>query len=128
MNGRSLVPILQGDRPADWRELLHYEYDFRDIHYSRAETDLGLTMDTSSLCVVQDAAWKYVHFAALPPLLFALVADPHQFRNLADDPAHAATVAAYAQKALSLRLRHADRTLTHFRATPEGLENRSQQS
>ncbi len=30
----------------------------------------------------------------------------------------------YAQKALSKRMRHAERTLTHFRATPQGLEER----
>jgi hypothetical protein len=74
---------------------------------------------------VQDERFKYVHFAALPPLLFDLAADPHQFRDLAADPAHAATVRDYAQKALSWRLIHADRTLTHFRSTPQGLEERS---
>ena len=37
-------------------------------------------------------------------------------------PAYAALVRDYAQKALSWRLVHADRTLTHFRATPKGLE------
>ena len=30
----------------------------------------------------------------------------------------------YAQRALSHRMMHAERTLTHFRATPHGLENR----
>jgi hypothetical protein len=33
--------------------------------------------------------------------------------------------AMMAERALSHRLRHAERTLTHFRATPEGLEARS---
>ncbi len=123
-DGRSLLPLVEAGAPADWRTLLHYEYDFRDVHYSRPERDLGIGMDESSLCVVQDAHWKYVHFAALPPLLFDLREDPHQFRNLAADPAHAATVRDYAQAALSWRLRHADRTLTHYRATPDGLERR----
>ncbi|MBC7801457.1 MAG: alkaline phosphatase family protein [Gemmatimonadaceae bacterium] len=123
-DGASLLPFLDGPGPADWRDALHYEYDFRDIHYSQPERDLGIGMDESSLCVIQDAAWKYVHFAALPPLLFDLVADPHQLRNLAADPAHAATVRDYAQRALSWRMRHADRTLTHYRSTPAGLETR----
>ena len=123
-DGRSLVPFLRTGRPDRWRTELHYEYDFRDVHYSSPEAALGLTMDECSLCVVQDARWKYVHFAALPPLLFDLQADPGQFTNLAADPAHTAVVAEYAQKALSWRMHHADRTLTHFRASPRGLETR----
>jgi len=124
-DGHSLVPLVQGQKPADWRDHLFYEYDFRDVHYSQPEAALGLGMDESSLCVVQDARWKYVHFAALPPLLFDLERDPDQFTNLAEDPAYAAVVAEYAQKALSHRMRHAERTLTHFRATPRGLEERN---
>jgi arylsulfatase A-like enzyme len=111
--------------PESWRDMLFYEYDFRDVHYSKPETALGLSMDESALCVVQDARFKYVHFTALPPLFFDLAQDPHQFTNLADDPAYADLVKAYAQKALSKRMRHAERTLTHFRATPLGLEERA---
>jgi arylsulfatase A-like enzyme len=124
VDGRSLMPFVRGERPADWRTELHYEYDFRDIHYSKPETALGLGMDECSLCVVQDAAGKYVHFAALPPLFFDLAADPQQLDNRAADPSYASLVRDYAQRALSWRLRHADRTLTHFRAMPAGLEAR----
>ena len=124
VDGSSLMPFVRGETPPGWRTELHYEYDFRDIHYSRAETELGLGMEEASLCVVQDDRFKYVHFAALPPLLFDLQADPHQFRNLATDPAHATTVRDYAQRALSWRLRHADRTLTNYRSTPDGLQFR----
>ena len=42
---------------------------------------LGVAMDRASLAVVQDRRFKYVHFAALPPLLFDLEADPGQFRE-----------------------------------------------
>jgi len=118
------VPITQDARPADWRRQLHYEYDFRDVYNSAPQQDLGLAAEECSLCVVQDENYKYVHFAALPPLLFDLRADPHQFRNIAEDPAHAALVRDYAQMALSWRLIHADRTLTHYRGGPQGLESR----
>ncbi|QYU68090.1 sulfatase-like hydrolase/transferase [Leptolyngbya sp. 15MV] len=91
-DGASLLPLLEGAKPADWRDALFYEYDFRDVHYSQPEAPLGLSMDESALCVVQDARWKYVHFAALPPLFFDLARDPHGFENLADDPAHAGLV------------------------------------
>jgi arylsulfatase A-like enzyme len=123
-DGRSLLPLLHANRPADWRDALHYEFDFRDTPNTMPEGVLGLDMDSCSLCVLQDAAFKYVHFAGLPPLLFDLAADPRQFHDLAGDPAHAATVRDYAQRMLSWRMRHADRTLTHWRATPGGLEHR----
>ncbi|MBI0535055.1 DUF4976 domain-containing protein [Roseomonas sp. KE2513] len=124
-DGHSLLPLVAGKRPAKWRQHLFYEYDFRDVFYSRPEDDLGLSMDDCSLCVVQDKRWKYVHFAALPPLLFDLEKDPHCFTDLAGDPAQAAVVRDYAQRALSHRMSHAERTLTHFRATPQGLEERA---
>ena len=121
-DGMSLVPILAA--PGVARDALHYEYDFRDVYYSAPERDLGLHHDNSSLCVLQDARYKYVHCAALPPLLFNMAADPHQFHNLAADPAHAATVRDYAQRMLSWRMCHADRTLTYYRASSTGLQSR----
>jgi arylsulfatase A-like enzyme len=123
-DGRSLLPFCHGVPPADWRQEVHYEFDFRDIFYSQPESVLGVDMDTASLAVIQDREFKYVHFAALPPLLFDLDEDPGQFVNRAGDPAYAGIVRDYAQKMLSWRLTHADRTLTHFRATPAGLERR----
>ncbi|MBE9603410.1 alkaline phosphatase family protein [Acetobacteraceae bacterium H6797] len=123
-DGRSVVPLVHGDKPADWRDALHYEYDFRDVHYSKPESDLGLPMDEASLMVIQDEKFKYVHFAALPPLFFDLTKDPDQYNNLAEDPAYADKVREYAQKALSWRMKHAEKTLTHFRSTPQGLEER----
>jgi arylsulfatase A-like enzyme len=124
LDGRSLLGFVRGAPPADWRTELHYEFDFRDISYSQPETALGLQRDDCSLCVIQDARYKYVHFAALPPLFFDLAADPQQLDNRAADPSYASLVRDYAQRALSWRLRHADRTLTHFRAMPAGLEAR----
>jgi len=126
-DGRSLTPFLSTGKPADWRTELHYEYDFRDIFYSQPQQHLGLTSSESSLCVIQDEKYKYVHFAAFPPLFFDLQADPGQFRNLAQDISFAPLVRDYAQKALSWRLKHADRSLTHYRSSPQGLLTRDEQ-
>jgi arylsulfatase A-like enzyme len=124
-DGRSLLPFCAGISPADWRTEVHYEFDFRDLHYSQPESALQVPMDKCGLAVVQDEHYKYVHFAALPPLFFDLKADPGQFVNRAADPAYAGRVGDYAQKMLNWRLGFADRTLTGYRATPKGLEMRA---
>lgn len=68
--------------------------------------------------------YKFVHFAAFPPLFFDLENVPGQLRNLANDPAYARKMLYMAQKILNWRLKHADRTLTGYAATPEGLVSR----
>jgi arylsulfatase A-like enzyme len=124
-DGSSLLPFCQGEPPADWRTEVHYEFDFRDLYYSKPESSLGVPMDKCSLAVVQDENYKYVHFAALPPLFFDLRDDPGQFVNRAGDPAYAARMGEYAARMLNWRLGSAERTLTGYRATPNGLEVRA---
>ena len=124
-DGESLLPFVHSDEvPSDWRAEVHYEFDFRNIFYSKPEDYLGLGMDECSLSVIQNDRYKYVHFAALPPLFFDLEKDPGQLRNLAQDPAYASQMLDMAQKMLNWRLKHADRTLTGYAATPEGLVSR----
>ena len=123
-DGRSLLGFCDGQAPTDWRTEVHYEFDFRDLYYSKPESALGVPMDRCGLAVVQDERFKYVHFAALPPLLFDLEKDPGQFVNRATDPAYAGKLAEYSAKMLDWRLGFADRTLTGYRATPNGLETR----
>lgn len=124
-DGESLLPFIHSaDAPANWRTEVHYEFDFRNIFYSKPEDYLGLDMDECSLAVIQNDRYKYVHFAALPPLLFDLEKDPGQFHNVAEDPTYAKPLIEMAQKMLNWRLKHADRTLTGYAATPEGLTSR----
>ncbi|MDI1269145.1 MAG: alkaline phosphatase family protein [Polaromonas sp.] len=124
-DGHSLLPFLrEGQAPSDWRTEVHYEYDYRNIFYSKPQDALGLKMDACSLAVTQDEHYKYVHFPALPPLFFDLSKDPDQLHNVANDPAYAPQMLIYAQKMLNWRLLHADRTLTGYAASPEGLLSR----
>src|SRR5690606_36423020 len=76
-DGRSLLPFLRGRPPADWRTEVHYEFDFRPYYDSATNPPpFGLSIDQCSLAVVRDEKYKYVHFAALPPLFFDLEDDP----------------------------------------------------
>jgi arylsulfatase A-like enzyme len=119
-DGASLAPFLSGDRPAAWRDEAHWEFDFRNPADDDAERALGLTLHQCALNVVRGARYKYVHFTKLPPLFFDLEADPGETRNLADDPAYAPLVLAYAQKLLSWRMNHDEQTLTHLALTDDG--------
>jgi arylsulfatase A-like enzyme len=119
-DGHSLRPWLYGETPADWRREVHWEYDFRDMREPAAEVALGLSPDSCHLAVIRDRRYKYVHFAALPPLLFDLERDPHEFENRAVDPAYQALVLAYAQKLLSWRMLSENRALSHLHLGPGG--------
>jgi arylsulfatase A-like enzyme len=123
-DGRSLMPFVEGAVPPDWRHEVHYELDFRfspNAPGFDAEAALGLHPDECYLTVIRDADYKYVHFVSLPPLLFDMRKDPYEMNNLAEDPAHAPVLLRYAQKMLSWRMRHAERTLTNLHLTSRGV-------
>lgn len=120
-DGESLLPWLRGETPARWRDAVHWEYDFRDPETGAAEHDLGLTPDQCTLNVIRDARYKYVHFSGLPPLLFKLADDPGEFHDRATDPGYREVMLEYAQKLLSRRMIHAERTLANTLLTPRGV-------
>jgi arylsulfatase A-like enzyme len=119
-DGASLEPFLAGRAPRAWRQHAFWELDFRDVVHGRPEAEMKIGLDECSLAVVRDSRFKYVHFSALPPLFFDLAADPDELSNLAADAEHAPRVLSYAQKLLSHRMAHADRTLTGIQLTAKG--------
>lgn len=123
-DGRSLLPFLTGNTPENWRDAVYFEHDFRDVRRQRAETALGIASDECSYAVIRDARYKYVHFAALPPLLFDIAKDPHEFTNLAGAREHRDTELHYAQKLLSWRLRNQERLLTNMHIGEGGVFER----
>jgi len=125
LDGQSLAPFLAAQIPANWRREVHWEYDFRDLRSLRPETALGLASEECSLAVIRDERYKYVHFAALPALFFDLVRDPDELSDRASDPAYRPLVLEFAQKLLSWRMRHEERTLSHLHLGPGGIVDRS---
>ena len=113
-----------GRRKQPLREVVHIEYDYRDVENPLAESSLGHDFHHGVINVLRGERFKYVHFAGLPPLLFDLQEDPNEFRNLADDPTHQDVRMSCAEELLTWQMAHNDRTLLRFKATPEGMISR----
>jgi len=86
MQGRSLVPILQGQTPADWRKSFYYQYyEYPAVHSVRRH--YGVT----------DARHKLIHFYPNPwdpdPIdeweLYDLGSDPKELKSVYGDPSYA---------------------------------------
>jgi arylsulfatase A-like enzyme len=95
MQGHSLVPVLKGETPADWRKSFYYHYyEFPSPHHVRPH--YGVVTDR----------YKLVHFYA-PDVdyweLYDREKDPNEMRDFAGDPAYAKTVEELKAEALRLR-------------------------
>ncbi|NCF27230.1 MAG: sulfatase-like hydrolase/transferase [Gammaproteobacteria bacterium] len=123
-DGEALAPFCRGEAPADWRAEAHWEFDFRYVVETKGSSIQGLKPDQCAMNVIRGERYKYIHFTALPPLLFDLVEDPGEFRNLAEDPAYQPILLEQTQKMLSWRMNHDERVLANTRLTPEGVVER----
>ncbi len=93
MQGRSLVPLLRGEAPADWRTAIYYRYYHDPGHH-----------DTRAHYGVRTATHKLIHFWTKGQWeLFDLRADPAELRNLYGRPGQEAVTAEL--KATLARLR-----------------------
>lgn len=122
-DGRSLLGLIAGDRPSDWRDAAVYEHDFRD-KLTGPVPGLARSPHGAQFTAIQDERWAYLHFPDAEPVLFDLEADPGQTRNLAGDPAFTPVVHRMMRRLLDHRIRHADRTLSEARAAPGGMIGR----
>ncbi len=82
MQGRSLRPLLQGKAPKDWRVAFYYRYyEYPQPH--RVLPHYG----------VRTERYKLVHYPTTDEWeLFDLQVDPHEIRNLYNDPTYAGVV------------------------------------
>ena len=88
--GRSLVPLLAGGTPPDWREAAFCDGSFAFRHARRT---LGLAPHEARAFMVRTGRWKYVRFVKHPPMLFDLEADPGEVSDLGRSAGHAGVCA-----------------------------------
>lgn len=122
LDGTSLAPWLDGDRPGDWRDAAHWEFDFRSVADGEAERHFGIGSRDCNLAVLRTEDFKYVYFSGgLPPLLFDLTKDPGELSNMAQDPAYLPVRLEFAEKMLAWRARHLDQALALAELTEDGV-------
>ena len=122
LDGRSLVPWIDGKQPGDWRDAAHWEFDFRTVAEGEAERHFDIGSSACNLAVIRAADFKYVHFGGgLPPLLFDLSKDPGELNNVAGDPAYLPVRLEFAEKMLAWRAAHLDRSLALAELTEDGV-------
>ena len=83
MQGRSLVPLLKGQRPAGWRTSWYYRY-YHDPGDHNTRAHYGVRTDTHKLIYF----WKKNQWE-----MYDLLKDPAELHNLYDDPVQKETVA-----------------------------------
>lgn len=79
-HGRSLAPLVRGERPTDWRESIYYHYYQGKDSTHRVHRHRGVRTERYKLIhfytVTDGPAWE----------LYDLEQDPHEVRNIAGDP------------------------------------------
>jgi arylsulfatase A-like enzyme len=86
LEGRSLMPLLRGQPPAEWRRFAISEYDYSMLPVA---AKLSREPREARLFMVADKRWKLIHAPGFRPILHDLATDPNEFRDLGADPAFA---------------------------------------
>lgn len=122
-NGRSLLPFLDGGDPDDWRDYAFCELDLGDPETpTRYQQQLGLPLTQCNLAIIREQRFKYVHFnGSLPPLLFDMIDDPEEARNLAGDPAYEPELLRLSRRMLDHRMTYAGHALSLLKLTARGV-------
>jgi len=95
MQGRSLVPVLKGARPADWRTSFYYQYyEYPVPHHVRPH--YGVVTDRYKLVQFYGTGEDYTE-------LFDLEKDPQEMRSVYGEPAYAATQSQLTRELARLR-------------------------
>jgi arylsulfatase A-like enzyme len=96
MQGRSLVPLLRGTTPRDWRDALYYQYfEYPGWHMVRRHYG------------VRTKRHKLIHYYEVGEWeLFDLERDPREMRSVYADPAYATVVRDMKRRLNALRAQY----------------------
>ncbi len=112
MQGRSLVPLLKGERPNNWRTSYYYRY-YHDPGDHNTRAHYGLRTTTHKLIYF----WKKDQWE-----LYDLVKDPDELHNLYNDPTQEDLVAKLKVELYRLKKEVKDDDQYAFEQPPPGVD------
>mgnify|MGYP006273422987 CR=1 FL=1 len=100
MQGKSLVPLMMGKKPLNWRDAIYYHYhEYPGAHSVRKH--YGVRTDRYKLIYYYEIdEWE----------LFDLARDPHELNNIIDNPMYEDVVAEMKSELKRLRAYYRDTT------------------
>ncbi len=101
MQGHSLVPLLRGEDPADWRTSIYYHY-YEYPGYHMVQKHHGVRTDRYKLINYYDLGEKE---------LFDLETDPQEMHSVYNDPEYAEIQTAMEEELLKLKEYYKDTTI-----------------
>lgn len=101
MQGRSLVPLLKGEQPDDWRDALYYHYYEGPPAVHKVAAHYGVKTDR----------YKLMHFYETDEWeLYDLQSDPDELTNIYGQDASRKVTAELKQRLVELREQYGDQT------------------
>ena len=112
MQGRSLVPLLRGEKPSDWRTSMYYRY-YHDPGHHNTRAHYGVRTETHKLIYF----WTKDQWEC-----YDMAADPQELRNVYNDPAYAEIVAKLKTELFRLKKEARDNDEFADRQPPPGVD------
>lgn len=107
LEGRSLLPLLHGQDPADWRDVSYSELDYS---YREARLLLGKGVHDCRGFSLRTDRWRYVYWLGEREQLWDLQADPDQYQDLGAMATHAGVREGFRTRLLDFLARRRHRT------------------
>jgi arylsulfatase A-like enzyme len=112
MQGRSLAPLLRGQRPSDWRASMYYRY-YHDPGHHNTRAHYGVRTETHKLMYF----WRKDQWEC-----YDLVKDPLEMRNIYNDPATKPIVEKLKQELYRLKKEVEDEDQFSGELPPSGVD------
>ena len=112
MQGRSLVPLLKGKRPADWRTSWYYRY-YHDPGDHNTRAHYGVRTETHKLMYF----WRKDQWE-----LYDLKKDPEELRNIYNDPKQGKLIARLKSEMFRLKKQLKDEDRFANELPPAGVD------